>query len=327
MSSTIAKACTRRMLALAAGCLGAAIAATSAGAADKVRVANFPNVVVAPVFHAMDRGYFKDAGIEIEIVKVATGPASVSAVASGQADVGWAAATVPLFARSNGVPVKIFMAADKEGPPDHLGLSITASGKSGINTIAEIKGKTVMINAFGTATELAIRERLQLAGVSWDEVKKVVVPFPQMPAALEQGNADVAVTIYPMQAAIMANKAIGAKLLSRGNLSVSSKQVVIGSCYFATDAWLAANQKLALAFGRTYQRAAQEILADPKLRLDLVMKLSGMEKAVAETVPPSWYPGIGVTQEEIAPIHDALVRTGMMSKSFQTDEVIAALPF
>ena len=316
-----------RVLALAAAMLWTATLAITAHAAEKVRVANFTNVVVAPLFHAMDKGYFKQADIEIEIVKVATGAASVSAVASAQADVGWAAATVPMFARSNGVPVKIFMTADQEGPPDHYGTHITASAKSGINTFADIKGKTVMINAFGTAGELAIRERLQIAGVSWDDVKKVVVPFPQMPAALELGNADVAVTIFPMQAAIMANKAIGGKVLGRGNLSVSGKQVVTASCYFATDTWLAKNQKVAIAFGRAYQRAQKEIEADPKLRLELVMKLSGMERAVAETVPPSWFESLSVTKASIAPIYDTLVRTGMMTKTFPIDDVIATLPF
>lgn len=316
-----------RMLALAAVWLGAAILATTADATEKVRVANFTNVVVAPLFHATDKGYFKDADIEIEIVKVATGAASVSAVASAQADIGWAAATVPIFARSNGVPVKIFMTADQEGPPDHYGTHITASAKSGINTFADVKGKTVMINAFGTAGELAIRERLQLAGVSWDDVKKVVVPFPQMPAALELGNADIAVTIFPMQAAIMANKAIGGKVLGRGNLSVSGTQVVTASCYFATDTWLAKNQKVAIAFGRAYLRAQKEIDADPKLRLQLVMKLSGMERGVAETVPPSWFESLSVTKASIAPIYDTLVRTGMMTKTFPIDDVIATLPF
>ena len=316
-----------RALAMVAAMLCAAVLAAEAQAADKVRVANFTNVVVAPLFHGMDKGYFTQAGIEIEIVKVATGAASVSAVASAQADIGWAAATVPMFARSNGVPVKIFMTADQEGPPDHYGTHITASAKSGITSFADIKGRTVMINAFGTAGELAIRERLQIAGVSWDDVKKVVVPFPQMPAALELGNADVAVTIFPMQAAIMANKAIGGKVLGRGNLSVSGTQVVTASCYFATDTWLAKNQKLAVAFGRAYLRAQKEIEADPKLRLELVMKLSGMERAVAETVPPSWFETITIKKELVAPIYDTLIRTGMMTKTFPIEDVIATLPF
>jgi NitT/TauT family transport system substrate-binding protein len=309
--------------------LAATTLATAGQAADltTIRVANFTNIVVSPLFYGMDKGYFKEAGIEIEIVKVATGAASVSAVAASQADIGWAAGTVPMFARAQGVPVKIFMTADQEGPPDHYGTHIDATAKSGINTFADVKGKTVMINAFGTAGELAIRERLQLANVSWDDVKKVVVPFPQMPAALETGSADVAVTIYPMQAAIMANKAIGAKVIGRGNLSVSGTQVVTASCYFATDAWLAKNEKVALAFGRVWQRAQKEIDADPKLRLALWQKLSGMDEATAETIPPPWFESLSITKQSVGPIHDTLIKTGMMPKPFPLEDVIATLPF
>jgi ABC-type nitrate/sulfonate/bicarbonate transport system substrate-binding protein len=148
-----------------------------------------------------------------------------------------------------------------------------------------------------------------------------------MPAQLELGNADVAVTIFPMQAAIMANKAIGGKVLGRGNLSVSGTQVVTASCYFATDTWLAKNQKVAVAFGRVYLKAQKEIEADPKLRLELVMKLSGMERAVAETVPPSWFESLSVTKASVGPIYDTLVRTGMMTKTFPIEDVIATLPF
>src|SRR4051812_13462152 len=304
-------------------------AATTAQAQEltKLRITNFTNIVVTPIFYGIEKGWYKEAGLDIEIVKVATGAASVSAVAANQADIGWAAATVPMFARSQGVPVKIFMTADQEGPPDHYGTHIDATAKSGINTFADVKGKTVMINAFGTAGELAIRERLMDAGVSWDDVKKVVVPFPQMPAALELGNADLAVTIYPMQGAIMANKAIGAKVIGRGNTMASGKQVVTASSYFATDAWLAKNEKVATAFGRAYARAQKEIDADPKLRLDLWMKLSGMPQPVAETIPPPWFQNLAITTQTVAPIYDALLRTGMMTKAFPVEDVIATLPY
>lgn len=313
-------------IAIAAAALAISATAQAQGL-TKIRVTNFTNIVVTPLFYGMEKGYFKDAGIEIEIVKVATGAASVSAVASNQADIGWAAGTVPMFARAQGVPVKIFMTADQEGPPDHYGTHIDASAKSGINTFADAKGKTIMINAFGTAGELAIRERLQMANVNWDDVKKIVVPFPQMPAALELGNADVAVTIYPMQAAIMANKAIGAKVLGRGNLAASGSQVVTASCYFATEDWLKKNEKAAIAFGRVWARAQKEIDADPKLRLEWWMKLSGMERATAETIPPPWFETPAVTKQSVGPIYDALLKTGMMTKTFPIEDVVATLPF
>ena len=83
--ASMSRARLGRALATAASMLLAAGLAATAHAADKVRVANFQNTIVLALFHGMDKGYFKEAGVDIEIVKVATGAASVSAVASAQA--------------------------------------------------------------------------------------------------------------------------------------------------------------------------------------------------------------------------------------------------
>jgi ABC-type nitrate/sulfonate/bicarbonate transport system substrate-binding protein len=276
----------------------------------------------------MEKGYFKDAGLDVHMVKVATGAASVSAVASGQADVGWAAVAVPIFAHANGVPVKVFMTANQDGPPDHYDLEIIASGRSGIKNFADVKGKTVMINAFGTATELAIRERLQHAGVSWDDVKKVVVPFPQMPAAIELGNADVAVTINPMASEITSDKALNAKVLARGVLMESHDKPIAVSCYFATGDWLAKHRDTAVAFGRAYLRAAKELEASEDLRTKLMVKLLGMKPKIAKMIPDVvWFHDLAVKKEAIAPNYDALVKTGMLTKTFNIDDAFVTLPF
>ncbi|HVV93164.1 MAG TPA: ABC transporter substrate-binding protein [Hyphomicrobiales bacterium] len=315
--------------------LGAALAVVAAGAfgtaaqaapLTTVRVADFQNSIALPLYYGVQKGYFRDAGLDIQFVKIASGAASVAAVASGAADIGLSATSVPIFARANGVPVKAFMTADQEGPGHH-GTFIDASARSGVTAFNQMKGKTVMINAFGTAGELAIRERLLDAGVAWKDVNKVIVPFPQMPAALQLGNADVAITIQPMQTAIMANKDIGARVLDTGTLSESHKVAVTASCYFATDSWLAKNRDAAIAFGRAYLRAQKEVHADHELRIALVMKVAGMKREVAEQVPESWFEMLAVTKASLGPNYDALVRTGMMAKPFPVDDVIATLPY
>lgn len=320
-----------RIRLLAAIGFGAALAALpgSAGAQQltKLRVANFQNAINIALFHGIEKGYFKEAGLDLEIVNVQTGSASVSAVVSNQVDIGWSAVTIPIFARSNGIAVKVFMTSSQEGPPNNYGTFLDASAKSGVNSFADMKGKTLMINAFGTAGEVAARERLMNAGIAWDDVKKVVVPFPQMPAALELGNADVVVTIEPMHTAIMNNKAIGAKLIGKGTISISEKQPVTGSVYFATDAWLAKNQATALAYGRAYLKAQREIDKDDSLRVALVMKIAGMDKAVAEKIPPTWFQDLAVKKEALAPNYDTLLKIGMMPKPFNVDDVIATLPY
>jgi ABC-type nitrate/sulfonate/bicarbonate transport system substrate-binding protein len=309
--------------------LGAIVYASNVRAQNltPVRIANFQNTVALALYHGIDKGYFKEAGLDIELIKVASGAASVQAVAAGQADVGGAATAVPMFARANGVKVKMFMTVDQEGPPNHYGTFYIASGKSGVTDFKNIKGKTIVINAFGTAGELGFRERLQKAGIAWEDIKTVVVPFPQMPAALELGNGDVVCTIQPMAAAILANKAIDAKTLDRGTITASATQPVTASAYFATDDWIAKNEKTALAFGRAFLRAQKELHADQKMRIDLVMKIAGMDRATAETIPEAWFETLSVKKESAAPNYDALVKTGMLKNPFPIDEVIATLPY
>jgi NitT/TauT family transport system substrate-binding protein len=325
--SVLVKHVTVVALAAATVTLANASAAQDLGLTT-LRIANFTNANVLPLFYGMEKGYFKAAGLDVQIVKVSDGAASVAAVASGQADIGWSATAVPMFARANGVKIKIFMTAGQEGPPDHYGTFIDATGKSGITKFSQMNGKTVLINAFGTATELAIRERLMKAGVPWNDVKKVIVPFPQMPAALQLGDADAAVTIQPMQTLIMANKAIAAKVLDTGTLMESHKAPVTAACYFAMGGWLAEHRAAVLAFGRAYLRATKEVRASAELRTELLVKLVGMKPALASLMPdPTWFDELTVTEAAVRPNYEALVHVGMMKPTFPVRDVIDTLPY
>jgi hypothetical protein len=93
---------------------------------------------------------------------------------------------MPMFARSNGVPVKIFMTADQEGPPDHYGTHHRL-GESGIDVRGH-QGQDRYDQRLRHRGRLAIRE-LQLAGVGWDDVKRW---FPSRGCPrVGLGNADV----------------------------------------------------------------------------------------------------------------------------------------
>jgi len=76
-----------------------------------------------------------------------------------------------------------------------------------------------------------------------------------------------------------------------------------------------------------FLRAQKEVHADPKLRLELVMKIAGMDEATAKTVPEAWFETIAITKEATASAYDTLIRTGMMTKTFPVEDVIATLPF
>src|SRR5215471_5107960 len=72
-----------------AGALAAAagLFATTAWAADKVKVGMFPVSSSLPFYVALDLGYFKEVDIEPEITKLMGGPPNVAALMTNQIEV------------------------------------------------------------------------------------------------------------------------------------------------------------------------------------------------------------------------------------------------
>ena len=57
-----------RIACMAMLALGAATYATTLHAQTTVRIANFQNTVALGLYHGIDKGYFKEAGIDIELI-------------------------------------------------------------------------------------------------------------------------------------------------------------------------------------------------------------------------------------------------------------------
>jgi ABC-type nitrate/sulfonate/bicarbonate transport system substrate-binding protein len=149
-----------------------------------------------------------------------------------------------------------------------------------------------------------------------------------MPAALELGNADVGAMIQPMQSQVIANKAIGAVVLGKGVLPESKDRPINVSSFFATDGWLAKNEKTALAFGRAYLKAAKELRADKELRVKELVSVTKMKPQMAAIIPdPTWFNDIAITKAAVEPNYADLVEAGMLKPTFKVDDVIATLPY
>jgi len=97
-----------------------------------------------------------------------------------------------------------------------LGEYLIAPARSGIKTLQERKGKTVASNATNGGCDLMIRDHIRAAGILASAIKMVVIPFPQMKAALELGAADAVCAVDPFYAAIMASPRIEPTVLAKG---------------------------------------------------------------------------------------------------------------
>jgi ABC-type nitrate/sulfonate/bicarbonate transport system substrate-binding protein len=121
----------------------------------------------------------------------------LNAYEAGQIDGGTIAAPTALFAAEEKLPFKLVASIVRE-QQGSFNTTYLALDESGIRSAADVRGKTVGIVDFKSATELWARAAIEAAGLDPDrDVNFVVVPFPAMGEALRTKRIDVGVFPEP----------------------------------------------------------------------------------------------------------------------------------
>ncbi|MBL0371874.1 ABC transporter substrate-binding protein [Rhizobium sp. KVB221] len=299
-------------------------AATAVAQAEnvKLRFAYLLADSMLPIMAAKKAGAYEKAGIDLELTEVQGGPAVVAAIASGDADIGYAAPVPPINARLNGVNVKMVLALGHEVDPDKKFIWLVASKASGVAKIADIKGKKISFNANGSLCELAWRDHLMKAGVTFDDIEPVVLPFPQQEAALEQASIDAACTVNPFYSSISANKAIDATVIAEGMLA-DEKEPVINDVVFATDEYLVANRDVLKKFAEVTDAARKEMQADRAKEEAAAVEFLGLTADTAKTFQlPIVKADMSISTADVQKLLDAMHKTGMLPAPVTADEMV-----
>ncbi|MCD6254251.1 MAG: ABC transporter substrate-binding protein [Thermotogae bacterium] len=143
----------------------------------------YPNTNHTGLYVALEKGYFKDEGLEVSIVQ----PSKLTAeqlVGTGRADFGVSFQEFVTYARAEGVPIVSIAAVVQHNTS---GFAWLKSG--GIRSPADWEGKTY--GSWGTELEEAIlRTVCQHYGADWKKVKTVTVGQVDFATGLRQGIFD-----------------------------------------------------------------------------------------------------------------------------------------
>lgn len=313
-----------RLAAAFAVVLALAAVPPPAAAQQTLRLASLRTPEIIPLIDAEQMGYLKAEHLKLDLITLNNGPAAVAAVVSGSADIGEAANLPVISAVAEHQPIRAFVTQIFERWPGQEWEYLLASARSGVTTLAGLKGKTAASNATNGGCDLAIRDHLRAAGIPAASVHMAVVPFPQMQAALQLGTVDAVCTIPPFAEAIMQSPQIHPTVLARG-IVADLKQ--IGSfpvgCYFARADWLDKNKTEAAAFMRALLAANKDLAAHPDKYHRMVEAEFKLPAALADQLPVLFNTGslAAVAKDYQHPI-DALVRTGLLAKPIPAADVV-----
>ena len=163
------------------------LSAAAAPAQTKVKVGVLKLTSSVPIFVGVEKGFFKEFGVEPELVYFQAAAPIATALAAGQVDVGATGLTAALY---NIVlqGEKLWIVADKgrEWPGFPLvGIVVQKelweSGK--VKTIRDLKGRTIGVTQLGSTFHFHIGNILEKEGLSLGDVR--IVPLQAMPATVE----------------------------------------------------------------------------------------------------------------------------------------------
>jgi NitT/TauT family transport system substrate-binding protein len=184
--------------------LSLAVSAASAQAAPPgprvaLKVGAIGAVSDAGIFIAEEKGYFKDEGLDVEIVSFKAAPQILPAIATGEVQVSGSAVTPALFnAFARGIGMKLV--ADKGQVAKGFGFAAIVIRSDLADTVKDFKdlrGRKFAVMGKGVSSTAQLGKALELGGIEPKEVELIELGLPEMVAALGNKAIDGATLLEP----------------------------------------------------------------------------------------------------------------------------------
>jgi ABC-type nitrate/sulfonate/bicarbonate transport system substrate-binding protein len=229
-------AASRRSFVIALGAAAAVAGCASAPPAtamrEKLRVKVFPGAQNLPLFAAFEQGFFARRGLDVDLQFTQNSGELRGGLAQGAFDIAHAAADNAVALRETGAEVAIVSGSDNSMNELFV--------QPDIASVAQLRGKTLIVDAPNTAYALQAKKILKNAGVQPGEytVKQVGGTFQRIGAMLAD-RANSASTLNPPYSIQAAQK--GLRSLGRVGDLLGPYQ---GSAVFVMRPWAQAHADL-----------------------------------------------------------------------------------
>ncbi|ODT17797.1 taurine ABC transporter substrate-binding protein [Hyphomicrobium sp. CS1BSMeth3] len=230
-----------------------AVAASTAVAQTKEVTIAYQDMIV-PYRVAQSAGAIEKAtGYKIAWKQFAGGGDVIKAMASGQVPLGEAGSSPITAAAAQGIDIQVIWVLDDINNAEQL----IASKKSGIKTLADLKGKKVATPFVSTA-HYQLLFALNKAGVNPKEIQILNLRPPEIAAAWERGDLDATFIWEPVLSKV---KADGTLITSSADVGKQGAPTFDG--IIANRAWAAQHKDFVTGFVKIMAQADADYRANP----------------------------------------------------------------
>ena len=229
----------------------------------------------AEAYYALDGGFFKKYGLDVDLQTLQNAGITSSAVASGDLQVGTQTTLGIAQARQRGVPFIIIASGARSDPKFSVG-GLVVAPSSPIATAKDLNGKTIGIETLNGLAALTIKAMVDNAGGDSSTLKFLEIPAALMPDAILQGRISGALLQDPVLTQA------GNKVRSLGNPNEAIGANYVSIAWFTTTDWLAKNKDVARRFAHAIYDAGAWAMANPQLAAESLDRHLGIKEAMAK---------------------------------------------
>lgn len=280
----------------------------------KITMLSIPVDVSATPYYALDKGFFKQQGLDVEIQSMGNTAQIISALVSGSAQFGSGSTTGVAQARERGIPVDMVAPAGMYSTAVRSHALIVRAD-SPIRSARDLVGKTVAIAGLKSIAEVALDAYFDKNGVDPASVKTVEMAYGVMLPAVQAGRIDAASIETPF-----ADEALAQGMRSIANVyDAIAPQWVVGA-FYATDAYVRAHPDVVKKFAAAIDEAAVWGNRNPVEAWKIL-------DAYAKTTTPPSRQHVRYTDRmraaEIQPLIDASAKYGLLKSTVPAKDLFA----
>lgn len=296
---------------------GADSSADARGSLEQITVGVIPIVDTAPIWLGEAKGFFAEEGLDLEIETATGGSAIVPGIQSGSYDFAFSNLISVMVANDKGLDMEfVANGISTTGDESSDVGSVLVKGDSKISSPKDLAGKKVSVNNLSNIGDTTIKSIVEADGGDPESIEFVEVPFPDAPAALENGIVDAAWILEPFQSSAMD---AGAKMLSANFAEFDPELDVAG--YFTSAQYAQENPEVTQKFTTAMNKSLDYAQQHPDEVRDIVGTYTKISEDVrAGMVLPRFRADFN--REAVQKLGDAAQSYGTLSKPVDIEKLL-----
>lgn len=288
---------------------------------SKVRLGLLPVVDVASVHLAIQEGYFRQEGLDVETINIQGAGAAIPSLVSANAtyDIVFGNYVSFFNSEAKGIAQSVeglkFIADGYVAKPNTW--MVLAGPTSAAKKVTDLPGKKVAVTTKQSLAEVSIRSVLKVNGVDANQVTFVEMPYTDMGAALAANRVDAALLAEPF--ITQAAKDHGAVPLFDAASGPTAELPIAG--YGTTGKFARENPKTVAAFQRAFAKGQEAAGTDRSKVEKLLPGYAKIDPQTAALVNLGGFPS-RLEATRLQRIPDLMLEFGMLQKHIDAKTMI-----